>query len=280
MLSLVARRKTGITPEGRTRQGRALLEPHRLELHCQPILDLTTGRIDQYELLVRLRTEGGDLLPPHDFLPHAERRGTILSIDSWVARQAAALIASEAGAGRVVTLNVNLSARSVGPALARMIDRTLEDVPVAAAHLVFELTETCDFDDIVKARSFVLALRARGCRFALDDFGKGFSSFLYLKHLPVDFYKIDGEFIRDYSSNRADRLIVDAIVGLARGLGKKTVAECVPDEATLYQLHRSGVDYAQGFHIGEPQPVHQVFPSHCHEPEYTYAFPSDHLPRR
>ena len=235
----------------------------QLELHCQPILDLATNEVNQYELLLRLRTDDGTLLPPSAFLYVAERFGTILAIDSWVVRQAVALIARQARAGRSVTLNVNISAKSIGnPQLITVIDRALADAPIDPACLVFELTETAAIGNIDNAKKFTTELRSRGCRFALDDFGSGFGSFYYLKHLPFDFFKIDGDFIRGFGANTIDQLVVEAIVGIARGMGKKTVAEFVTDQEMTDRLRRSGIDYAQGFHIGVPRPIAETFGEH------------------
>jgi len=235
----------------------------RLELLCQPILDLANNEISQYELLLRLRTEDGHLLPPSAFLYVAERFGTILAIDAWVVRQAVALIAAHAKAGRSLKLNVNISARSIGSAqLVAVIDRALADSRIDPACLVFELTETAAIGNIEHAKTFTTALRSRGCRFALDDFGSGFGSFYYLKHLPFDYFKIDGDFIRGFGANPTDQLVVEAIVGIARGMGKKTVAEFVTDQAMADRLRRSGIDYAQGFHIGIPRPLAETFGPH------------------
>jgi diguanylate cyclase (GGDEF)-like protein/PAS domain S-box-containing protein len=232
----------------------------RLELLCQPILDLANNEVSQYELLLRLRTEDGHLLPPSAFLYVAERFGTILAIDTWVVRQAVALIATHAKAGRSLTLNVNISAKSIGnPQLVAVIDRALADSRIDPACLVFELTETAAIGNIDLAKTFTTELRSRGCRFALDDFGSGFGSFYYLKHLPFDYFKIDGDFIRGFGANPTDQLVVEAIVGIARGMGKKTVAEFVTDQAMTDRLRRSGIDYAQGFHIGMPRPIVETF---------------------
>jgi diguanylate cyclase (GGDEF)-like protein/PAS domain S-box-containing protein len=232
----------------------------RLELLCQPILDLANNEISQYELLLRLRTEDGHLLPPSAFLYVAERFGTILAIDAWVVRQAVGLIATHAKAGRSLTLNVNISAKSIGNSqLVAIIDRALADSRIDPACLVFELTETAAIGNIDLAKSFTTELRRRGCRFALDDFGSGFGSFYYLKHLPFDYFKIDGDFIRGFGANPTDQLVVEAIVGIARGMGKKTVAEFVTDQAMTDRLRRSGIDYAQGFHIGMPTPIVETF---------------------
>ena len=232
----------------------------RLELLCQPILDLATNEVCQYELLLRLRTDDGRLLPPSGFLYVAERFGSILAIDAWVVQQAVALIAAQARAGRALTLNVNISAKSIGnPQLVAVIDRALADARIDPACLVFELTETAAIGNIDQAKTFMTELRSRGCRFALDDFGSGFGSFYYLKHLPFDYFKIDGDFIRGFGANTIDQLVVEAIVGIARGMGKKTVAEFVTDQHMTDRLRRSGIDYAQGFHIGVPRPIVETF---------------------
>lgn len=228
----------------------------RLELLCQPILDLANNEISQYELLLRLRTEDGHLLPPSAFLYVAERFGTILAIDAWVVRQAVTMIAARAKTGQSLTLNVNISAKSIGdPQLIAVIDRALADSRIDPACLVFELSETAAISNIDHAKTFTAAMRSRGCRFALDDFGSGFGSFYYLKHLPFDYFKINGDFIRGFGANPTDQLVVEAIVGIARGMGKKTVAEFVTDQDTTDRLRSSGIDYAQGFHIGIPRPL-------------------------
>ena len=236
------------------------LTDDRFELQGQPIVDLATNEISQYELLLRLRTDDGRLLHPGAFLYVAERFGTILAIDCWVVRQAIALIARQVKAGRSLTLNVNLSAKSIGnPELIVVIDRALAAARIDPACLVFELTETAAIGNIDHAKAFTTDLKNRGCRFALDDFGSGFGSFYYLKHLPFDYFKIDGDFIGGLGANTTDQLVVDAIVGIARGMGKKTVAEFVTDHDMMQRLRDSGIDYAQGFHVGAPRPIAEIF---------------------
>jgi len=232
----------------------------QLELYCQPILDLASDQISQYELLVRLRPDEGELFPPSAFLYVAERFGTIVSLDCWVVRQAAALIAAQERRGRVLTLNVNISAKSLGqPQLLSVIDEVLADTGIDPARLVFELTETAAIGNMEHAKSFTHDVRSRGCRLALDDFGTSFGSFYYLKHLPFDYFKIDGDFIGGYSASTTDQLVVDAIVGIAKGMSKKTIAEFVTEQGVIDHLRRSGVDYAQGFHVGVPRPVAEAF---------------------
>jgi diguanylate cyclase (GGDEF)-like protein/PAS domain S-box-containing protein len=239
---------------------RSALTRDRFELQCQPILDLASNEVSQYELLLRLRADNGVLLPPSAFLYVAERFGSILEIDAWVVRQAAALIRSQAAVGRAVTLHVNLSAKSIGhPELVEVIERAISDARADPTCLVFELTETAALGNLDQIHKFTTQMRGRGYRFALDDFGSGFASFHDLKHLPFDYYKIDGDFIRGIGVNTIDQLVVEAIVGIAKGLGKKTVAECVPDQEVTDRLRLSGIDYAQGFHVGVPRPLLEVF---------------------
>src|SRR4029079_18696717 len=139
------------------------------------------------------------------------------------------------------------------------IDQALADTSIDPACLVFELTETAAIGNIERAKKFTGDLRSRGCRFALDDFGAGFGSFFYLKHLPFDYFKIYGDFIRGFDANMTDQLVVEAIVAIAKGMGKKTVAEFVTDQDMTDRLRRSGIDYAQGFHIGAPKPISEIF---------------------
>jgi EAL domain-containing protein (putative c-di-GMP-specific phosphodiesterase class I) len=131
---------------------------------------------------------------------------------------------------------------------------------IAPGRLVFEVTETAAIADVAAARRTVERLRATGCRFALDDFGAGFASFGFLKQLPFDVLKIDGEFVRDLPGSLVDRLAVEAMVGIARGLGVTTVAEYVSGDETVALLRELGVDHAQGYHVGAPRPAADVFP--------------------
>ncbi len=239
---------------------RHALEEDRLILHAQPILHLGKNEICQYELLLRLPDEKtGEPLPPSAFLYTAERFGLIQAIDGWVVRKAIALIAGHARAGRELTLNVNLSATSiVDRKLGALIEGELAKSGIDPVRLNFELTETAAIANFEEAKSFASRLRGLGCSFALDDFGVGFGSFSYLKNFPFDYLKIDGEFTRSLATSPVDQLVVGAIVGIARGMGKKTVAEFVADQETARLLRKLGVDYAQGYHIGMPKPVSEV----------------------
>ena len=241
---------------------RTALDEDRMLLYCQPILDLKTNQVCQYELLLRLRTGiASEPLSPSSFLYVAERFNLIQEIDCWVARKAVALIAEYARAGQNLILHVNLSGKSIGdPSVAACIEEAISDAGIDPACLVFELTETTAITNIEDAKTFAQRLHARGCRFALDDFGAGFVSFSHLKTLPFDYVKIDGDFIHSFVTSPMDQLVVEAIVGIARGVGKKTIAEFVPDEGTGRLLEKSGVDYAQGYHVGRARPLREVLP--------------------
>ncbi len=183
----------------------------------------------------------------------AERYGLISEIDCWVVRHAAERAAEGMAVG------VNLSGASVGdPVVMAAIERALAETEADPSLLMFEVTETALVERTDEGRAFVERLTALGCRFALDDFGTGFGTFVYLKHLPVDYLKIDMQFVRDLLRDDDDERVVRSIVGLARDFGKKTIGEGVEDEATLQRLRDLGVDYAQGFHIGRPAPTHEL----------------------
>ena len=259
-------RERASTRIAQTERIRDALETDRLMLYCQPILDLATDRISQYELLLRLPgEENGPPLPPSAFLYHAERSGLIQAIDSWVVGKAIALIADHARAGHQLVLNVNLSAKSIGDRkLAAVIEFALDTSGIDPACLIFELTETAAISNLEEAQAFATRLHGRGCRFALDDFGTGFGSFYYLKNFPFDFLKIDGDFIRGLDTSPLNQLLVSAIVGIARGMGRKTVAEFVADAETARLIRTIGVDCAQGYHVGMPRPIAEVLGALVH----------------
>jgi diguanylate cyclase (GGDEF)-like protein/PAS domain S-box-containing protein len=236
---------------------RKSLEEDLFLLYCQPIRDLKTNEISQYELLLRLTgSEGCKPLAPNSFLYVAERFGVILAIDRWVVCKAIAMIREYEQSGRRLTLNVNLSGKSIGdPKLAGSIEDALAEGGIDPSCLVFELTEEAAITNLQQARAFADQMHRCGCRLALDNFGAGLSSFYYLTNFPFDDLKIDGAFIRYLSTHPVDHLVVKAIVSIAQGMGKKTIAEFVTDAHAVRLLRDSGVDYAQGYHIGMPQPV-------------------------
>ncbi|MGH2897058.1 MAG: putative bifunctional diguanylate cyclase/phosphodiesterase, partial [Solirubrobacteraceae bacterium] len=208
---------------------RAALDDESFVLHAQPIRDLRTGDIGQHELLLRMRGDNGELIGPAAFLPLAERFGLAPEIDRWVVAQAIDLLGGDPGG--MVALEINLSGPSLNDtALLHLIESELARTQVDPRRLIFEITETAAVANIPLARRFAERLTELGCRFALDDFGAGFGSFYYLKHLPFDYVKIDGEFVSGCLDNRTDQLVIEAVVRIARGLGKETVAEFVSDE--------------------------------------------------
>jgi diguanylate cyclase (GGDEF)-like protein/PAS domain S-box-containing protein len=233
----------------------AALDADRFTLLAQPIVDLSSGRTNQYELLLRMHDEHGDLIPPRAFLYIAERLDLIQQIDSWVVTHGIRMLA-ELDPRHDISLEINLSARSVGDqALLALIDSELRNARVEPERIIFEITETAALNSVANARAFGDHLSDIGCRFALDDFGAGFGSFYYLKHLTFDYLKIDGEFVRDCRSNPIDKLVIAAIVQIASGMGKQTIAEFVGDDETVELLTRLGVDYGQGYHLGMPAPL-------------------------
>jgi diguanylate cyclase (GGDEF)-like protein/PAS domain S-box-containing protein len=238
---------------------RSGLEHGSFRLLAQPISALGSDDTRWFELLLRFEDECGDLIAPGSFLYLAERFDLIADIDRWVLGQAVRMLHAEQQAGRELRLAVNLSAKTLadqqlGDDLAAM----LAEHPIAANSLVVEVTESAAIANIEHVRAFAERLHELGCRVALDDFGAGFASFYYLRHLSFDYLKIDGEFVRGLAENATDQLVVQAIVSIARGLRTETVAEFVGDDETHALLRRLGVDYAQGYHLGRPAPLAEL----------------------
>jgi PAS domain S-box-containing protein len=227
------------------------LAQDRLVLHAQPIVHLASQSPPKAELLIRMCTAGGsgELLAPSMFLPGAERYGLITAIDEWVVDRAIEL----AAAGRSVTVNV--STKTICD--RRCVDQIEAALTgsAAAGNIVFEITETAVADNLAAAHDFAVAMRRLGCAIALDDFGVGHGTFTYLRRLPVDYLKIDMQFVRSLLDSSADRQVVAAIIGVARQFQIETIAEGVEDQATLDELRSLGVDYAQGYWIGRPAPL-------------------------
>jgi diguanylate cyclase (GGDEF)-like protein/PAS domain S-box-containing protein len=223
----------------------------------QPILNLRTGECDRSELLVRMTDQqDGSPIAPAEFLDTAERFGQIQAIDAWVFTSAIGVLATRQAAGSHAAIEVNLSGASVTdqPLMDLLVDQILTS-SIDPSKLIFEITETAAIINFDTARQFADRLGRLGCQFALDDFGSGFGSFYYLKHLPFDCVKIDGEFVKNLPTSTSDQLTVQAIVQISQGMGKDTTAEFVQDDATLQVLRDYGVDYGQGYHIGRPHPV-------------------------
>ncbi|WP_249010970.1 EAL domain-containing protein [Conexibacter sp. DBS9H8] len=230
--------------------GAALVE-HRLQVVSQPVVRIADGRVTSEELLVRLRAPGStEVLAPAAFLPAAERYGLIQEIDTWMVAHAVQVAAHR-------PVQVNLSAVTLSDRTARQtILSTLSLAPEAAARIIFEVTESAAAEHIDAAEAFAAGLTELGCGLALDDFGTGFGSFTYLRRLPLRYLKIDRSFVTGLADSAEDRRVVASIVGIARQFGLQTIAEGVEDAAVLGVLAELEADYAQGFHLGVPAPVH------------------------
>jgi EAL domain-containing protein (putative c-di-GMP-specific phosphodiesterase class I) len=227
------------------------LETDAFILHGQPIVDLRTGTTEAHEVLLRMKGPNGEVIPPNAFLPIAERFGLVQAIDRWVIAAAVAMLRERRG-----RLSVNLSGRSLSdPELMDYIADRVRSAKIDPRDLTFEITETAAVTNVGLARRFAEGLHDLGCRLSLDDFGAGFGSFYYLKHLPFDVVKIDGEFVSGCTANRTDQLVIDAVVRMAEGLSKDTVGEFTGDRATADFLRRAGVKYGQGFYLGRPVPL-------------------------
>jgi EAL domain-containing protein (putative c-di-GMP-specific phosphodiesterase class I) len=184
--------------------------------------------------------------------------GRTCFFDRWVATRAIEAIV--ANPERDLVFEVNLSGSSLGsPELLEAIRGAMAGV--ARGRVIFEITETAAVTNLEDAHAFATELAALGCRFALDVFGVGFGSFTYVKHLPFDYLKIDGEFVRESATSEEDRVILESLIHAARGLGKRTIAEYVEDAETVALLRELGVDMVQGFYIGVPIPLEQVLKS-------------------
>ncbi|HHH45472.1 MAG TPA: EAL domain-containing protein [Thiotrichales bacterium] len=235
------------------------LEKDRFELFMQRIARTVAAdeRDDalHFEVLVRMRDESGNLIPPGSFLPAAERFGSAPGIDRWVLWHVLERLASWPQDGFAMCA-INLSGHTVAdPAFLEYVKEAIGTFGVPADRLCFEITETVAVSDLARAREFIEACRDMGCRFALDDFGSGMSSFGYLKNLPVDFLKIDGMFVRDLVNDRIDEAMVRSINEIGHVMGMQTIAEFVETPMTRERLVRMGVDWVQGHAIHVPEPL-------------------------
>ena len=252
-----AHERTGASTSARIRDA---LTRNRLVLYQQPIVDLSTGKADRHELLLRIADEDGEMIPAGRFIQTAEQFGMVQELDRWVVGEAVSMLHDfyEKGNGDrkpkpPFGLHVNLSGSSITDAgVLEFIERSFDTTDAFPGAITFEITETAAIRNFETAAAFADRLTEFGCSIAIDDYGVGFGPFYYLKHLPFDLIKIDGDFIRDLPRNDADELTVKAIVEIARGLGKKTIAEYVEEETTVEMLRELGVDMAQGFHLGKP----------------------------
>ena len=233
---------------------REMLEHDRFQLVYQPIMSLNSDQVQDYEVLVRMVCDDGEIILPGGFMPAAERFGLIHSVDRWIVRRALTHLARLHSQGEAVRFSINLSGKAFEDAsLLPMIQDLLDNTTIDPSRVCFEITETAAIAKLSAAEKFIAALKSMGCQFALDDFGSGFSSFAYLKHLPVDKLKIDGAFVQGMADSQIDQAMVQSMNQVAHALGKQTIAEYVEDDATLALLRSYGVDYAQGNYIGKPR---------------------------
>jgi EAL domain-containing protein (putative c-di-GMP-specific phosphodiesterase class I) len=227
-------------------------------LVAQPIADLH-GQVSgsHFELLLRMKTDEGGIISPGIFMPSAERYHMATRIDRWVLDTALDWLGSSSSMlDGLYLCNLNISGQTVADKEQRdYFVRAISESAVSPTKLCFEITETAAMVNVMTALEFMRDLRALGCLFALDDFGSGLSSFGYLKSLPVDFVKIDGQFVKTISQDPANLAIVRSIHQVAMATGKMTVAEFVEDERTLELLREIGIDFAQGYHIGRPEVI-------------------------
>jgi diguanylate cyclase (GGDEF)-like protein/PAS domain S-box-containing protein len=236
-------------------------EENRLELLCQPIVPIRADvdPLRHFELLLRMRDENGQLVQPSEFIPAAERYNLMPTVDRWVVRHACAHLIhrrSDEGKRAPFTLAINLSATTIND--EQFLDFVIAEITAAdmsPGALCFEITEAAAMTSLAAATHFITELRARGCRFSLDDFGSGVSSFMFLKNLPVDYLKIDGQFVHNVINDPIDRSMVEAIVRIGNAMGISTVCERVDSAEVLRCLAEHGVQYAQGHYISSPQPV-------------------------
>jgi EAL domain-containing protein (putative c-di-GMP-specific phosphodiesterase class I) len=230
-------------------------------LYYQPIEATMPGAAERFgELLVRMRADDGSLITPGAFLPAAERYNLVGAIDRWVVQATFAALAGRyrpGGPAPAELFSINLSGGSLGDeSLLTYIREQLARHGVPPAAICFEVTETVAINDLDAAIGFITELRALGCRFALDDFGSGLSSFSYLKRLPVDFVKIDGSFVQGITTDTVDRAMVEAVNRISQEMGLRTVAEFVESDTIMDLLRTMGVDYGQGWALGMPEPFH------------------------
>ena len=232
---------------------REVLDNDRFQIVYQPIVGINDGKIHSYEVLIRMPYDDGQTILPGGFMPAAERFGLIHSIDRWMVAKTIRTLAGLRDEGHTLHFGINLSGRAFEDAtLLPLIKAVLKETGLDPSWLTFEITETAAIANLNAAIRFIEALRNIGCRFALDDFGSGFCSFTYLKHLPVDTLKIDGSFVQSLPSAPVDQAMVKSMNQVAHALGKKTIAESVENVETLELLKELGVDYAQGHYLGKP----------------------------
>jgi EAL domain-containing protein (putative c-di-GMP-specific phosphodiesterase class I) len=221
-------------------------------LYFQPVIKVSDGSIVHHEMLLRLQEPGGELIMPNNFIPVAERFGLMPQVDRWVVLSALNALKKFPD----LEPFINLSGLSLAEEnLLEFIEKSIIESGVDPTRIGFEITETTAVKDMDRAERWIRRLKNLGCRFALDDFGIGFSSFSYLRLLPVDYLKIDGSYIRNMNKDATHKSLVKAINAVAHALGKKTIAEFVENEEIMKSLSALKIDFGQGYHLGKPIPA-------------------------
>lgn len=248
------REKDGMAEDmGWATRVRDAFENDKFKLAYQPIVLVADGVVHDYEVLLRMALDDGDVILPGGFMPAAERFGLMNNVDRWTVKTAMHKLADLHEDDSSIRFAINLSGRAFEDTeLLPLIHGVLQDTGLDPSALTFEITESAAISNLTAATKFIYKLKDMGCEFALDDFGTGFSSFAYLKHLPVDKLKIDGSFVKGMAEARVDQAMVQSMNEIAHALGKKTIAEFVENEETLNLLRGYGVDYAQGHYLGKP----------------------------
>jgi len=234
------------------------MEEDRFVLYRQRIEPLASAPAPAlHEVLLRLRGEQGELVPPGAFLPAAERYNLMPAIDRWVVRAVLRWVSARMQQGPTgECYSINLSGQSLSDEdFPSFIAEEINRSGAPADRICLEITETAAVANLDHALRFIRALKKLGCRFALDDFGSGWSSFSYLKSLPVDYLKIDGSFVKDMAADAVDFAMVESINHIGHAIGIQTIAEFAESEAILEKLRQIGVDYAQGYAIERPRPL-------------------------
>jgi diguanylate cyclase (GGDEF)-like protein len=238
------------------------LEADRFVLYAQPVLPLGPGRVEpRFELLLRMVSETGEILPPEKFLSAAERYQMLPAIDNWVIKNALTILGAHADKLRAcgMRFSINISGASIASEeFLEFLESSVKGCGFPPEMLCFELTETSAISNLTRADRLMQRLRVLGCSFALDDFGTGMSSLAYLKALPVSILKIDGSFVRDAGTNQRTESMVRAIAQLAHTMGMETVAEFVETDELRMRMASLGVDFGQGFAMGRPAPLADV----------------------
>lgn len=248
-------KKSLVADVGWSQRIRDAIDNNEFVLYYQPIVGEVDGGAEFYEVLLRMPDQDGKLVGPGAFFPAAERFGMMVEIDYWVIENSLRVLADYLSRGRNVRFSVNLSGHVFeDQALASRVVESLDKYKLNGKSVVFEVTEQAAVRYMDRASSLIQSLRNVGCKFALDDFGTGFSSYGYIKNLPIDFIKISGSFIEGIKKDKVDQAMVRSIVQVAQALGKLTVAEYIENKSTLNMLKKMGIDYFQGMYFGEPLP--------------------------